>query len=85
VMSAACLLTLSGCSAKEPLIRTETVTRTVEVRITVPAELTEPLPAPAIPDGELSWPDIAGLGIQYREVWLYCEAQKAQIRALEDQ
>jgi len=49
---AACLsalLSLTGCGARKPLVRTELVEVPVERYVSVPAALTDPLPEPAPP------------------------------------
>lgn len=54
----ACLLLLLTSCASKPAVRTETVTVERPVVVAVPAALTEPVPEPQLPAGELTNEDI---------------------------
>lgn len=80
LLCALSLPVLSGCFEREPLIRTVEVERVIRDPVEVEPALTAPITEPAIPEGELLCPDLARLGLQYREAFYACEGQKKAIR-----
>lgn len=64
------------------MVRTVTVTKTVDRYVQLPAELTETLASPEIPDGPLTWRQITDLALQYRAMVEIYEARMTEIRKI---
>lgn len=76
---------LTGCSAKRPLVRTETVTQVVTEYRPLPSGLTDLVKRPVPPSERMTWADIAKLGLAWRKVALQYERQLLKIQALEQE
>ena len=77
------MISISGCGATAPIVRTELVEIPIEVYIPVPGELTAPVRPPQLPAGQLVNDDLVDYIEQLRGVLDHMNDDRSRIESLQ--